>query len=588
MSMNEPHLPDDYPSPSLKDLYLGASSSSSRIPSPQNDATRAAHLAIPSFHHRRSRPSLDSTYSELSELSFHSNELQTRHPLTRSRSQDASLPTDSSWRGRIKAAFRRFYVFNYGAMLVVLAQFFGVGMNVSTRLLETAGSHGAPMHPYQILFVRQSITASLCTAYGLYTKSVPDFPLGPRQVRWLLVARGLFGFMGVFGMYFSLLYLPLSEATVLTFLSPILSCYLCTFIIPGETFSRQQQLAGLVSLIGVIFIAQPASLLSSSSTTATETSTPSVTSPTSNSTVVDSSSSSQRDGPTSHQHLVAIGIAMIGVIGSTGVFTAIRAIGTRAHAFISINYFSIWCTIVSLFCLIVFPDVKFRLPANLIEWSLLISLGFCGFVMQFLLTAGLSYGGPGPANPSQSLQRRTAVIQSHPQKFTDVESHGLSTAVPADMVEGGAASQRQWSIPKPSASGSGTRATSMVYTQMFFALAGDKLVFGITPTTMSWVGSVLILAGAVWVAAARDTATKHERASNDTGSGTDAVVPTGRGRGKESQTTEEEVVGLMQDHEADDLYDREHEANGLGTEPDGNRTVETMELHELRPTISRS
>jgi hypothetical protein len=128
----------------------------------------------------------------------------------------------------------------------------------------------------------------------------------------------------------------------------------------------------------------------------------------------------------------------------------------------------------------------------------------------------------------------------------------------------------------------------MVYTQMFFALAGDKLVFGITPTTMSWVGSVLILAGAVWVAAARDTVTKHERASNDTSSGTDALVSTGRGRGKESQTTEEEVVGLMQDHEeAHDLYDLQNESDGLGAEPDGNRTVETMELHELRPTISR-
>ena len=569
MSMNEPHIPDDYPSPFLKDSYVGPSSSSSRIPPVRNAATKA-HLDVPSFH-RHSRPSLDSTYSELSELSFHSNELQTRHPLIRSISQDARS-TDSWWR-RIPAAFHRFYVFNYGAMLVVLAQFFGVGMNVSTRLLETAGSHGEPMHPYQILFVRQSITASLCTAYGLYTKSVPDFPLGPRQVRWLLVARGVCGFLGVFGMYFSLLYLPLSEATVLTFLSPILSCYLCTFIIPGETFSRQQQLAGLVSLVGVIFIAQPASLLSSSTTSA-ETSTPSVTTA-SNSTAVDSSHSSQ--GPNPHQHLVAIGIAMIGVIGSTGAFTSIRAIGTRAHAFISINYFSIWCTIVSLFCLIVFPDVKFRLPANLIEWSLLISLGFCGFVMQFLLTAGLSYGGP--ANPSQTLQR--TVVQSH-QKFTDVESRDL-TSVP-DGAEGGAA--RQWSIPKPSASGSGTRATSMVYTQMFFALAGDKLVFGITPTTMSWVGSVLILAGAVWVAAARDTATNHERACSDGGSGTDAVVLTAHGPAKATQSTEE-VVGLMQDHEADHLYDRQHEADGLGTEPNGNRTVETMELHELRTTISR-
>ena len=52
--------------------------------------------------------------------------------------------------------------------------------------------------------------------------------------------------------------------------------------------------------------------------------------------------------------------------------------------------------------------------------------------------------------------------------------------------------------------GSGTRATNMVYTQMLFALAGDKLVFGVSPDVWSWVGSGLILAGAIWVAAAKE------------------------------------------------------------------------------------
>lgn len=44
----------------------------------------------------------------------------------------------------------------------------------------------------------------------------------------------------------------------------------------------------------------------------------------------------------------------------------------------------------------------------------------------------------------------------------------------------------------------------MVYTQMLFALAGDKLVFGVSPDVWSWVGSGLILAGAIWVAAAKE------------------------------------------------------------------------------------
>lgn len=503
-------------------------------------------------------------------MSFHSEELRNTRPLIRSVPEDAKPPT-SLW-SRFVVALHKFYIFNYGAMLVVLAQFFGVGMNVSTQLLETPGSHGEPMHPYQILFVRQFITASLCTAYGLYTKSIPDFPFGPREVRWLLVSRGLCGFFGVFGMYFSLLYLPLSEATVLTFLSPILSCYLCSFIIPGETFTRQQQLAGFLSLIGVVFIAQPASLFASTTGSTTDSTPPpppgGPVGPARNSTMTQEQSA---QGPTPHEHLLAIAIAMVGVLGSTGAFTSIRAIGTRAHAFISINYFSVWCTIVSMFCLIVFPGVNFRLPGNLIEWTLLISLGLFGFIMQFLLTAGLTYGGP--AMPSQAT-----VPPEHPSfhKPGDVESHDR------DRSHATRESFRFQSIPRPTAAGSGTRATSMVYVQMLFALASDRIFFKITPTAMSWIGSGLILAGAIWVAAARDgETTSISHTDVDTTVLPGSAVLAERSGGKENNVTEE-AVGLMQDHDSHDAYnDERHGENPEAGHSDGCEPVEALELDEL-------
>ena len=59
----------------------------------------------------------------------------------------------------------------------------------------------------------------------------------------------------------------------------------------------------------------------------------------------------------------------------------------------------------------------------------------------------------------------------------------------------------------------------MVYTQMLFALAGDKLVFGITPTAASWIGSVLILASAVWVASATDGVREEKEKTTKGGAG---------------------------------------------------------------------
>lgn len=45
-----------------------------------------------------------------------------------------------------------------------------------------------------------TITTILSTLY-MWWSSIPHFPLGLKEVRWLLLARGMGGFFGVFGMY---------------------------------------------------------------------------------------------------------------------------------------------------------------------------------------------------------------------------------------------------------------------------------------------------------------------------------------------------------------------------------------------------
>lgn len=39
---------------------------------------------------------------------------------------------------------------NKGLILVLVSQFFGVGMNVTTRILEIEGNHGKGYHPFQV------------------------------------------------------------------------------------------------------------------------------------------------------------------------------------------------------------------------------------------------------------------------------------------------------------------------------------------------------------------------------------------------------------------------------------------------------
>ncbi|KAK3622258.1 hypothetical protein LTR56_022306 [Elasticomyces elasticus] len=379
------------------------------------------------------RPLSPDTISNLSVEEYEQIQPTRSRPRARSSSLNGTpLPSPRGWRGKLRA----FYVHNLGLGYMLVAQIFGTMMNVATRTLEVEGNRGKGMHPFQILFARMGITLVLASSY-MWWKSTPSFPLGIKEVRWLLAARGFGGFFGVFGMYYSLLYLPLADATVITFLAPGLSCWICSFLI-NEPFGRIEQIACLVSLVGVALIAKPITLFAVFSQSAGDAGN-SDAMPIANGTIPSGGDASNYDSVTPSQRLLAVGAALLGVMGAVTAFTTIRWIGKRAHPLISVNYFAAWCTLVSTVMMLSLPGVGFLLPADAKEWGLLIFLGTCGFIMQFLLAAGLAYE-------------------------------------------------------------KSSRATNITYTQMLFALSFDKIFFGHTPDLLSIAGSTLILSSAIYIA----------------------------------------------------------------------------------------
>lgn len=183
----------------------------------------------------------------------------------------------------------------------------------------------------------------------------------------------------------SLLYLPLADATVITFLAPSLACWACSFLI-NEPFTKMEQIAAYISLFGVVLIARPVSLFSSISHSQEPVPPASgdsdvlpvpanITSP---------AFAAEYDKVTPAQRASAVGVAMLGVLGAAGAYTTIRWIGKRAHPLISVNYFAVWCTLVSIVMMFALPGVGFLLPAGLRDWCYLLFLGICGFVMVSL------------------------------------------------------------------------------------------------------------------------------------------------------------------------------------------------------------
>ncbi|KAF8810384.1 hypothetical protein BYT27DRAFT_6493655, partial [Phlegmacium glaucopus] len=291
-----------------------------------------------------------------------------------------------------------------------------------------------PVTALELVVVRMIITYICCITY-MVARKIPDPILGPKGIRLLLVFRGFIGFFGLFGVYYSLQYLSLSDATVLTFLAPMVTAMAGAFFL-GEIFARREAFAGFVSLIGVVLIARPTAIFGAAS----HPHSPITVIPVTDGQVIVPTSATEKG--TQSERLIAVGVALIGVLGQSGAYTTIRAIGTRAHAMHTTTFFALMCIVVSILGIIA-TKAPIIIPTR-IDWlALLLMIGMFGFIAQALLTMG--------------LQRETA-----------------------------------------------GRAAMAIYTQIVFAAILEKIVFHAVPTALSIIGTLLIMISACYVALTKE------------------------------------------------------------------------------------
>ncbi|GAA5861437.1 hypothetical protein JCM1840_005369 [Sporobolomyces johnsonii] len=260
---------------------------------------------------------------------------------------------------------RAFVKKNEGLLLIALSQVFFAMINACVKLLES--EIAVPV--WELIAVRMIFTFAGCYIY-LRWSGDPHPLLGPPGVRLLLCARGVVGFFGLFPGYYALQYLSLSDATTISFLSPVL-VGLFAWILLKEPYSLLEAFVGCTSLLGTVFIAKPTFLFPP----------PSNLPPDSPSPLPDHEVSSE-------QRTAAVGVALIGVVGAAGAYLIIRTIGKRASALHSISYFSLYSVVVSCFYPLIFdaPPV-FHLDKRF--FALLLPIGIFGFIAQTLLTMGL-------------------------------------------------------------------------------------------------------------------------------------------------------------------------------------------------------
>lgn len=136
------------------------------------------------------------------------------------------------------------------AILIGLATAFIAGTTLLAKALGTQ-TLGAPLHPLQISHGRFvfAFTILACAASAVR----PTL----RRPHWVLhFGRTLFGWLGVTLMFASVAYIPLADATAITFLNPVFAMILAIPLL-GEHVGRIRWSAAAIALAGAMILLRP-------------------------------------------------------------------------------------------------------------------------------------------------------------------------------------------------------------------------------------------------------------------------------------------------------------------------------------------
>ncbi|SJX64358.1 uncharacterized protein SRS1_15000 [Sporisorium reilianum f. sp. reilianum] len=283
---------------------------------------------------------------------------------------------------------------NLGLILIAISQVAYSTMNLFVKLLDDreGQQQGAQaIGALEIVGVECFIIWVGCILAMCVAKT-EHILLGPPGARALLLARGMFGFSSTLALYISLHSLSLSDATVITFLSPLATGFLAHVLL-HEPFTLRERIAGVSSLAGVTLIARPSFLFGDDAGTGVpedgdiELPPPSL---------PDSST-------TEAARIIGILVALAGVVLMAGAWVCLRRIGKRASTYHSIAYFSL-CSWVSSFAAMWVLGQPLVLPSSTLSLFLLLSVGLFSLFAQVFQTLGLQRESAGRAATMSYLQ----------------------------------------------------------------------------------------------------------------------------------------------------------------------------------------
>lgn len=241
-----------------------------------------------------------------------------------------------------------------GIQYMVAGAFFFSVMSLGVKLA------GSRIPSQEVVLIRGVIT--LAFTY-LLLRRVGVRPKGER--RGMLMLRGLFGYGALSCLYYSLVHLPLADATVLQYMNPIITALLAGWLL-DERMQRWEVGLVLASFFGVILIARPSFLFGSAS---------------------------------SGLDLGAVAIALLGATCSACAYVTVRKLSRTEHPLVIVYYF----TLVTVPAAIPGTLANAVWPSSR-EWLILLGVGLAAQGGQVYLTRGLQLEPAGKATAAAYTQ----------------------------------------------------------------------------------------------------------------------------------------------------------------------------------------
>ena len=180
-----------------------------------------------------------------------------------------------------------------------------------------------------------------------------------------LMLRGLFGYASLSCLYYSVVHLPLADATVLQYTNPVWTALLAVWVLE-ERMRPAEVLLVLCSLLGVVVIARPSFLFGAGA---------------------------------ARLDLFAVGIALAGATLSAAAYVMVRKLSRTEHPLTII----FWFTLVTVPAAIPGTIAVAVWPTPL-EWLFLLGVGASAQAGQVYLTRGLQLVPAGRAAGAAYMQ----------------------------------------------------------------------------------------------------------------------------------------------------------------------------------------